>query len=83
MAVHEIKHPLVQHKLSLLRQKEISTKNFRQLASEVGALLTYEATADFETEKVTMECWSGPAEVEQIKGKKVVAPMVPIGIGCQ
>ncbi|GAA3926209.1 uracil phosphoribosyltransferase [Litoribacillus peritrichatus] len=82
MAVHEITHPLVQHKLSLLREKEISTKRFRELAAEVGALLTYEATANFETEKVIKECWSGPVEVDQIKGKKVtVVPILRAGIG--
>ena len=82
MAVHEIKHPLVQHKLSILREKEISTKRFRELAGEIGALLTYEATANFETEPVTVECWSGPAEVEKLKGKKVtVVPILRAGIG--
>ena len=82
MSVYEINHPLVQHKLSLLREKEISTKRFRELAAEVGALLTYEATANFETEKVMLECWSGPVEVDQIKGKKVtVVPILRAGIG--
>ncbi len=69
MKVVEVKHPLVKHKIGLMREGDISTKRFRELATEVGSLLTYEATADFETEKVTIEGWNGPVEVDQIKGK--------------
>ncbi len=47
MPIHEVKHPLIRHKLGLMRRADISTKNFRELAQEVGALLTYEATKDF------------------------------------
>ncbi len=46
MKIVEVKHPLVKHKLGLMRENDISTKRFRELASEVGSLLTYEATAD-------------------------------------
>lgn len=82
MAVHEIKHPLIRHKLGLLREKNISTKDFRDLSSEVGMLLTYEATRDLPAETVTIECWSGPVEVERIKGKKVtIVPILRAGIG--
>ena len=51
MKLVEVKHPLVKHKLGLMRASDISTKHFRELATEVGSLLTYEATADLETEK--------------------------------
>jgi uracil phosphoribosyltransferase len=44
MKIVEVKHPLVKHKLGLMREHDISTKRFRELASEVGSLLTYEAT---------------------------------------
>ena len=71
MKIVEVKHPLVKHKLGLMREHDISTKRFRELASEVGSLLTYEATSDLETEKVTIEGWNGPVQVEQIKGKKI------------
>ncbi|WP_028579666.1 uracil phosphoribosyltransferase [Desulfogranum japonicum] len=82
MAVYEIKHPLVRHKLGLLREKNISTKDFRELASEVGMLLTYEATRSLPAEKVTIECWSGPVQVEQIKGKKItIVPILRAGLG--
>ena len=76
MKIVEVKHPLVKHKLGLMREHDISTKRFRELASEVGSLLTYEATSDLETEKVTIEGWNGPVQVEQIKGKKIT--VVPI-----
>ena len=64
-----------------MREADISTKRFRELAKEVGSLLTYEATADFETEKVTIDGWNGPVEVDQIKGKKVtVVPILRAGL---
>lgn len=82
MKVVEVKHPLVKHKLGLMREADISTKRFRELAKEVGSLLTYEATSDFETETVTIEGWNGPVEVDQIKGKKVtVVPILRAGLG--
>ncbi|MGL4455938.1 MAG: uracil phosphoribosyltransferase, partial [Plesiomonas sp.] len=82
MKVVEVKHPLVKHKLGLMRAAEISTKRFRELASEVGSLLTYEATADLETENVTIDGWCGKVEVEQIKGKKItVVPILRAGLG--
>lgn len=82
MKVVEVKHPLVKHKLGLMREENVSTKRFRELASEVGSLLTYEATADLETEKVTIQGWNGPVEIEQIKGKKItVVPILRAGLG--
>ncbi len=82
MAVHEISHPLVRHKLGLLREKDISTKDFRELASEVGMLLAYEATRNLPAEQVTIETWSGPAKVDRIKGKKItIVPILRAGLG--
>ncbi|GAD78309.1 uracil phosphoribosyltransferase [Vibrio ezurae] len=82
MRVVEVKHPLVKHKLGLMREGNISTKRFRELATEVGSLLTYEATADLETERVTIEGWDGSVEIDQIKGKKVtVVPILRAGLG--
>src|SRR5690554_6664088 len=66
MPIHEVKHPLIQHKLGLMRRADISTKNFRELAQEVGALLTYEATKDFSLQEKTIDGWAGPVTVEQI-----------------
>jgi len=82
MPVIEVRHPLVRHKVGLLREADISTKKFREVTSELARLLTYEATADFPLEKTTIECWSGPAEIEQISGKKVtVVPILRAGLG--
>ena len=82
MAIHEIKHPLVRHKLGLMRRKGISTKNFRELTTEIGRLLTYEATKDIEIETVEIEGWAGPVTIEQIKGKKItVYPILPADLG--
>ena len=82
MKLVEVKHPLVKHKLGVMREADIDTKKFRELATEVGSLLTYEATADLETEKVIIEGWNGPVEIERIKGKKVtVVPILRAGLG--
>lgn len=82
MPVIEVKHPLVRHKVGLLREATISTKKFRDLTNELGRLLAYEATADFPLEQVGIECWSGPILIDQIKGKKVtVVPILRAGLG--
>jgi len=82
MAVYEVKHPLIQHKIGLMRKADLSTKQFRELASEIGRLLTYEATKDIVTETITIEGWAGPVEVQQIKGKKItVVPILRAGLG--
>lgn len=82
MATYEIRHPLVRHKVGLLREAEISTKKFRELTAELARLLTYEACRDFELETVTIDGWAGPVEIEQIKGKKVtVVPILRAGLG--
>ncbi|NLC71380.1 MAG: uracil phosphoribosyltransferase [Desulfuromonadaceae bacterium] len=84
MAVYVADHPLIRHKLGLLRKKDLSTKHFRELASELARLLTYEATKDVPTEKETVEGWAGPVEVEVIKGKKItVVPILRAGLGMQ
>ncbi len=82
MPLHQINHPLVQHKLGLMRQADISTKSFRELASEVARLLTYEATQDLEMESRTIEGWAGPVQVQRIKGRKItVVPILRAGLG--
>jgi uracil phosphoribosyltransferase len=82
MALHLVDHPLIRHKVGLLREHDISTSHFRTLANEITRLLTYEATKDFETEKVTIQGWAGDVEVERIKGKKVtVVPILRAGLG--
>jgi uracil phosphoribosyltransferase len=82
MKIVEVRHPLIQHKLGLMRRAGISTKEFRELASEVGSLLTYEATKDLETVDAQIEGWAGPVRVQQIKGKKItIVPILRAGLG--
>lgn len=82
MSVHEIKHPLVRHKIGLMRKREMSTRSFRQLAAEVGCLLTYEATKDLEVEEYQLDGWCGEVTAERIKGKKItVVPILRAGLG--
>ena len=82
MPVIEVKHPLVRHKVGLLREAGLSTKSFREITAELGRLLTYEATADFPLESVPAQCWSGPIRVDRISGKKVtVVPILRAGLG--
>jgi len=82
MPVTIVDHPLVRHKLGLLRENGISTKDFRELAGEIARLLTYEATKSLPTEKVTINGWAGPVEVDRIAGKKItVVPVLRAGVG--
>lgn len=82
MSVQEIQHPLIRHKLGLMRSATESTKNFRELAQEIGALLTYEATKDLPLESYSIQGWCGTVKVEKIAGKKItVVPILRAGIG--
>lgn len=82
MSIREIRHPLIRHKLGLMRRADISTKNFRELAQEVGSILTYEATSDLPLEHYSIDGWCGPVQVEKISGKKItVVPILRAGIG--
>jgi uracil phosphoribosyltransferase len=77
-----VTHPLVQHKLSYLRDKETPTVHFRKLVNEVTLLLTYEATKDFPTEDVEIETPLEKTIVQKISGKKVaVCPVLRAGVG--
>ena len=59
MPVIELTHPLVRHKIGLLREADLSTKSFREITAELGRLLTYEATADFPLEAATARAGPG------------------------
>ena len=77
-----VSHPLVQHKLSYLRDRETPTVHFRKLANEVTLLLTYEATKDLATEEVEIETPLERMAAQRISGKKVaVCPVLRAGIG--
>jgi uracil phosphoribosyltransferase len=80
--VVEVTHPLVRHKLGLLRDVETPTQVFRQLVNELTLLLTYEATKDMATEEVDISTPLERMAVERISGKKVaVCPILRAGIG--
>jgi uracil phosphoribosyltransferase len=82
MPVIDITHPLVKHKVGLLRDAGITTKQFRELTGELARLLAYEATADFPLEAASVDCWSGPTEVQRISGRKVtIVPILRAGLG--
>ncbi|HET9213345.1 MAG TPA: uracil phosphoribosyltransferase [Gaiellaceae bacterium] len=77
-----VDHPLVQHKLGLLRDQETPTQMFRQLVNEVTLLLTYEATKDLATEDVEIDTPLERTTVPRISGKKVaVCPILRAGVG--
>ncbi len=78
----EVTHPLVQHKLGLLRDVDTPTQVFRQLVDEITLLLTYEATKDLATEEVEIATPLERTTVQRISGKKVaVCPILRAGIG--
>lgn len=82
MSIHVVDHPLIRHKLGLLRCRDTSTSEFRRVANELAGLLTYEATKSLPTEKRIVEGWAGPVEVEEISGKKMtVVPILRAGLG--
>jgi uracil phosphoribosyltransferase len=77
-----VDHPLVQHKLGLLRDRTTPTQVFRQLVDELTLLLTYEATKEMATEEVEIETPLERTTVERISGKKVaVCPILRAGVG--
>ena len=78
----EVRHPLVQHKIGLLRNAGLNTKDFRELVTELGTLLAYEATADLELTTETMPGWAGPVAVKKIAGAKItLVPILRAGLG--
>ena len=80
--VHVVSHPLVQHKLTLMRDKTVSTKGFRQLLNEIGMLLAYEVTRDLPLEMVEVETPLAKTMQPTIAGKKLVfAPILRAGTG--
>ena len=82
MALHIIDHPLVQHKLSIMRNKETSTLKFRDLLKEIAMFMGYEITRDFPLEHEEIETPLMKMSAPKISGKKVViAPILRAGLG--
>src|ERR1700739_3654821 len=81
-SVNVVTHPLVQHKLSLMRERDRSTKGFRELLNEIGMLLCYEVTRDLPLEMVDIETPISPMKAPAIAGKKLTfAPILRAGVG--
>ena len=80
--LHVLNHPLIQHKLSILRDKETSVKEFRELVSEIAGLMCFEATRDMPTEEVEIETPVAKAKVRRLSGKKMaIIPILRAGLG--
>src|ERR1700730_18605272 len=80
--VHLVNHPLVQHKLTLLHERDRSTRGFRELLNEIGMLLGYEVTRDLPLEMVDIETPLTPMKAPMIAGKKLtLAPILRAGVG--
>ena len=82
MKITQVKHPLLQHKLSLLRDANISCHLFRELTSQIAEILTIEALKDIPTESITVNTWSGPTPGTKIDEKHLtIVPILRAGVG--
>ena len=80
--LHVYDHPLIQHKLSILRDKNTSVKEFREIVGELAGLMCYEATRDLPLEEIEIETPVAKAKVKRIAGKKLaVVPILRAGLG--
>ena len=80
--VHIMDHPLIQHKLTLMRDKGTGSKEFRELVEEVSMLMAYEVTRDLPLKEVNIETPIGPAKAKVISGKKLaIVPILRAGLG--
>ena len=80
--VHILDHPLLQHKLSILRDENTGVKDFREVVSEIATLMCYEATRDLPLKEITIETPVSEARVQVISGKKIaLVPILRAGLG--
>ena len=80
--VYELKHPLIQHKLAILRNKDTGVKEFRELVGEIAGLMCYEATRNLPTEEVAVETPVATAKCRMLAGKKLaIIPILRAGLG--
>ena len=80
--IYLFEHPLIQHKLSILRDKNTPVKDFRELVREISMLMAYEVTRDLPLEEVEIETPVAPAKVKRLAGKKLaVIPILRAGLG--
>lgn len=81
-SLHVLDHPLLQHKLSILRDKNTGVKEFREVVGEMAALMCYEATRNLPTEEVEIETPVAVAKVKVLAGKKMaIVPILRAGLG--
>lgn len=82
LKVNIINHPLIQHKLTLMRRKETGSKDFRQLLDEISMLMAYEVTRDFPTKDIEIETPIAKCNAKVLAGKKVaIVPILRAGLG--
>lgn len=82
MAIFESKHPLVKHKISLLRKDAISVKSFRELTRELATMLTMEATTELSLANQNIACWSGDISTPLLADKQpTLIPILRAGLG--
>lgn len=80
--VHIMNHPLIQHKLSILRSEETGVKEFREIVSEIAMLMCFEATRDLQTEEAIVKTPVAEAKVRVLSGKKLaIVPILRAGLG--
>ena len=80
--VHELNHPLIQHKLAILRNKKTGVKEFREIVSEISGLMCYEATRNLPTEEVMVQTPVATAKCYKLAGKKLaIIPILRAGLG--
>ena len=80
--VHVLDHPLLQHKLSILRDEKTGVKDFRQVVSEIATLMCYEATRDLPVKEVEIQTPVSKATVKVLAGKKLaIVPVLRAGLG--
>ena len=80
--VHELNHPLIQHKLAILRSRKTGVKEFRELVSEIAGLMCYEATRNLPTEEVIVQTPVAKATCRKLAGKKLaIIPILRAGLG--
>ena len=81
-SLHLVDHPLIQHKLTIMRQKETGTKEFRELLSEIAMLMAYEITRDFPLRDVEIETPVAKCRAKMLEGKKLgIVPILRAGLG--
>ena len=81
MNVHVVNHPLVAHKLTMMRDKTCNSKNFRELLGEIASLMTYDVTKDWETEPVEIETPLEKTTGYRLKGEVTIIPILRAGLG--